>query len=82
MTFLSHVERVLSEESPSRIRLRSWLRCWTAFGGGPGVGRAQRGEQAVEELPPIRGSPFDDADVVREEGNRPYTRATGGVVRE
>jgi hypothetical protein len=30
-TFLSHVQRVRSEEKPSLILLRSWLRCWTAL---------------------------------------------------
>src|SRR5918997_578893 len=49
---------------------------------GPGVGRAEGGEQAVEELPPVGGGSFHDPDVVREEGHGPYPRAAGGVVGE
>src|SRR5919107_2937515 len=48
--------------------------------GGPGVGRAKRGEQGVEELPPVRRSALHDPYVVREEGHYAGPRAAGGVV--
>src|SRR5215217_7151074 len=49
---------------------------------GTGVGWTQRGKQAVEELPAVDGSALDDADIVREEGDDPHSRAAGGVGRE
>src|ERR671917_1315279 len=48
----------------------------------PGVGGAEGGEQAVEELPPVGGGSFYDPDVVGEEGNAPHSRAAGCVVGE
>src|SRR5918998_1278863 len=49
---------------------------------GAGVGRPQRGEQAVKELPAVRGRAFHDPYVVGEERYDAGPRAAGGVVGE
>src|SRR5215210_9597749 len=49
---------------------------------GAGVSGAQRGEQAVQELPAVRGRALHDPYVVREERYDAGPRAAGGVVGE